>query len=168
MKNLFFLALLFSFQQLVFAQTAGDNTPGYKKNTALPTFRVMKVAGAEVINTADIPKGKPTMFVLFMPDCEHCEKLADTIIMNMNRLKDIGIYMLTPATLTDIKDFTAKKGLAKYENIVLARDYDIFFPKFFDAYDVPFIAIYDKNKQFVTSFGQNAQFKQVLKALQKL
>ena len=137
----------------------------YQKNPTLPAFNMLMLDSSEVFNSYNIPKGRPVILIMFSPDCNHCEQLTDSLIANMDKLKKARIYMVTPMPLSFIKDFYVKKKLAKYENVVLGKDYEFFFPKFYNAYDVPFIVVYDRKKALVNTFGQHATMKELIGAI---
>ncbi len=58
---------------------APPKLPDYKKiGAALPPFALQTVAG-KVITNASLPKGKPTVVMIFSPQCDHCERAMDTL-----------------------------------------------------------------------------------------
>lgn len=167
MKNtlLFLVFLLLISASSSYAQgNAADSLP-YIKYPTLPAFKLLMQDSETVFNTYAIPEGKPTLLMFFSPDCDHCQMVTDTLIKHIDELKDVQIYMLTPMSLTAIKGFYEKMGLKKFKNIVVAKDYEIFFPRFYKAYYVPFLVAYDRHKKYVKSFEGGGKFKDIREAL---
>jgi glutaredoxin len=138
---------MFSFAQ---GQNDSIELAPYLKYRNLPAFQLRILDKPKVFNTFDIPKGKPTIFVLFSPDCDHCEQISNMITDSIASFAKAKIYMISPMELVEIKKFTLKNGLNEFKQITVGQDFTFFFGSFFKASTVPFIVIYDKNKQFVS------------------
>jgi thiol-disulfide isomerase/thioredoxin len=162
MKRIFLSILFIGITIATWAQN--DVQPDYLKNPVVPEFRLLMQDSSTIFNTKDIPKGKPIVLIMFSPDCHHCEELTASIIKNIDKLKNTRIYMLTPMTISMIKPFYEKMELAKYKNILVGKDHEFFFPNYYKAYDIPFIAVYDKNKKFVKTLGQNSTAEDIAAA----
>lgn len=169
MKKLLLLATVFC--SLVtfpsFAQTAPPPPPPrplpmmdtlqYTKNAEMPAFKVRQLDSTTIFNTYDIPKGKPTMLMLFMPDCEHCQKQVERMIAGMDSIRNVQIYLFSPVPVYKIREFYEKYRLADYKNIVLVgQEYQFFFASFYKANSVPFIAVYNRNKKLQRLFQGSA------------
>lgn len=138
------------------------DTPQYTRNTEMPAFKVRKLDSTTIFNTYDIPKGKPTMLMLFMPDCEHCQKQVERMIAGMDSIKNVQIYLFSPVPVFKIKEFYDKYHLADYKNIVLVgQEYQFFFASYYKATSVPFIAVYNKNKKLMRAFQGSAHLKDI-------
>ncbi len=162
MKRILFSLLLALCAVSAHAQTEG--TPPYLKNPVIPAFKLLLTDSATIFNTASIPKGKPVLFIMFSPDCHHCEELTVNIIKNMDRLKNVRIYMLSPMSLSMIKNFYDVLKLAKYKNITVGKDHEFFFPNYYNAYDLPFMVVYDKNKKLVKALSRDASIDDIVNA----
>lgn len=139
----------------------------YQKNPALPPFNILMLDSSEVFNSEKIPIGSPVILMMFSPDCPHCDQLTDSIIAHMKELKSVRIYMVTPMSLPAIQAFYDKKQLSKYKNIVVGKDYEFFFPKFYNAYEVPFIALYNRNKVLIDVFDQHSGIADLVSAIKQ-
>lgn len=138
------------------------DTPQYTRNTEMPAFKVRELDSTTIFNTYDIPKGKPTMLMLFMPDCEHCQKQVERMIAGMDSIKNVQIYLFSPVPVFKIKEFYDKYHLADYKNIVLVgQEYQFFFASYYKATSVPFIAVYNKNKKLMRAFQGSAHLKDI-------
>jgi len=139
-----------------------DSLP-YRKYPTLPAFKLLELDSSTVFNTYDIPEGKPTILMLFSPDCDHCKHLTEKLTAGMDSLKDVQIYMMTPvSSMTELRDFYAKYHLADYKNIkIVGRDVDFFFFTFYGAHFVPYLALYDKHKKLIKSLDSNITVKEL-------
>lgn len=158
------LSLLFCLSLVVKAQNSNDTVPLYKQIPALPKFNLLMLDSQKIVNTGDIPSGKAIMLILFSPDCHHCEEMTDKIIANIKKLQHIRIVMLTPMSIAMTKEFYERKQLSKYRNIIVGKDYEFFFPKYYNAYDIPFVALYDRKKLLIQAFDQTATFEEIVDA----
>lgn len=162
MRKLFLLSsifILFSFcadaqQEAKKSTPAGDTLKPYQKNPTLPAFNIKLPDNATIFNTYNIPAGKPTILMLFLPDCKHCVKATKELIRGMDSLQDIQFYLATPVHDTAlIIKYCTEFQLEKYKNIkVVGRDYEFFFHDFYGVMSVPDFALYDKNKKLVRLF----------------
>lgn len=133
----------------------------------MPAFQLLSLDSQNVLNTYNIPEGKPTLLMFFSPDCDHCEMMTDTLIKHMDDLKHVQICMFSPTYLSSLKAFYDKKGLKNYRNIIMGKDYESFFPRFFKANYVPFLVLYDKHKKYVKVFEGGGRWEDIHAALEK-
>lgn len=148
-------------------QPPGQPEPQYKLHPELPAFNILLLDSATVFNTFDIPKGKPIVIMTFMPDCDHCQKLTEKLLKGMDTLKNIRFYLVSPMEIKDIKRFSEKYELSKYHNIVIGKDKDYFGPTFYQVRYVPFLALYDKDKQLIDVYEQTVEVKALADASKK-
>lgn len=157
MRKLFFRSLLLAFilgignADAQTKATADSSLLPYQKYPSLPAFEIRMLDSTTVFNTFTIPKGKPTVFILFSPDCGHCEKLTKMVLGNIDSFKGVKIFMVSPMPLYQIKQFVLENGLSTYKQIKVGQDISYFFWSFYRASGVPFIVVYDKNKKLVQS-----------------
>jgi hypothetical protein len=74
------------------------------------------------------------------------------IINNIDDLKDIRLYVITPDFFPAMKGFYEHFELNKYNNIAMGFDNTGFFRSYFQVKGVPYIAIYNKNKKLSRVF----------------
>lgn len=133
------------------ATPAVPDTPAYRRYPALPAFYIIPPDSSEPFNTYFLKEGKPTIFLYFSPDCDHCQMIVKELVENIDSLKAAEIYLITFAPLPELNAFAAARHLERYKNIHTGKDKDYFFPNFFDTKFVPFIAVYDRHKQLVAA-----------------
>lgn len=118
----------------------------------LPAFDLLMIDSATVLDTKQIPGGKPIVLIYFSPDCDHCQKLTSSILSDMQDMKDIRFYFITVDPFARLKVFNKYYKIYKYPNIVLGRDYNFFYPKFINTFNTPHIALYDGDKKLRVVF----------------
>lgn len=146
-----------------------DTLLPYQKYPNLPAFKILEMDSTTVFNTYDIPTGKPVVLMFFGPDCDHCKHLTEELLKGWDSLKNIQFYLMSFGKPSAVKGFYDKFHLEKHSNVkVVGQDVDFFFPSYFGARFVPYLAVYDKNKKFVKKFEGAATVKELYEAsLQK-
>ncbi|MDH7462424.1 redoxin domain-containing protein [Chitinophagaceae bacterium 26-R-25] len=161
MKKISFLLLMVVFMGKLFAQS--DSLPAYKRFPNIPPFTLVGIDSAKVTRD-DIPKHKKVMLMYFSPECEHCQHQTQDILGAMNGFKDVEIVMMTYQPYEEMVDFYKKYELAKYPNIKIGRDTKFFFPPFYRMQSLPYLALYDKKGNLITTFEGNRKPDKLLKA----
>lgn len=149
-------------------QPATDTIAPFRKYPAMPAFNLLLPDSSTLFNTYTIKKGQPSVLILFSPDCSHCEQLTKMILDNMQAFRHVNVVMGSPLPLYQIKEFMVKTGLDKQKHIVVGHDPTFFFWSFFRADTVPFIVIYDQQKQLVTSISKLKKIEELLDILKPL
>ncbi|HMH21383.1 MAG TPA: thioredoxin-like domain-containing protein [Puia sp.] len=134
----------------------------------LPSFNLLLVDSTTVLNTSTIPDGKTISLLFFSPDCEHCQEETESIIKNMNSLKNVQFYFVTIDPFDRLKIFNQYYQLSQYTNIILGRDYTFSFPKYFDIKTTPFLAIYNKHKQLKVVLKGAFKVGRIIEEINKL
>jgi len=168
MKKIFLLIAILGISVAGFAQQKEvDSLLPYQKNPTLPAFHILMMDSSTIFNTYYIPEGKPTVLMLFSPDCDHCQHLTEMLLKGMDSLKQIQFYLVTPMNLTMLKGFYDKYHLADYKNIKVGKDYEYFFYNFYGAHYVPYIAVYDKQKKLLKTFEGSTTVKDLYELTNK-
>lgn len=142
-----------------------DSLP-YKLYPELPAFNIRLTDSFTIFNTFHIAKGKPSIIILFDPDCKHCKMFTEEFMKQIDKMADVNFYWVTHnASNTMLKDFAAKHNFANYPQIkVVGRDYEFFFLDYYGVRSLPSIVVYDKNKMVVKLFEGNATFEDLYQA----
>jgi thiol-disulfide isomerase/thioredoxin len=114
----------------------------------MPSFNIQLLDTTIKLNTAGIPKGQPVVLFFFGPDCPYCQSLTQEITKRMDELKDVRFYMATVASFKEIQMYDTLFGLKEYKNVTIGKDMNGFFLTYYKAPGFPYLAIYDKNKEF--------------------
>ena len=121
-----------------------------------------------VLDTKEIPKGKPLVLVYFSPDCDHCQKLTASILNHMKALKDVRFYFITCDPFDRLRVFDRYYKIDKYPNIVLGRDYAFFYPNYINTFNTPYVEVYDKHKQLRIVFGKGTDATHLIQEINQL
>src|SRR5947207_6975089 len=157
MKTLFLLPL-FLFAGLI-SSSQKDSTllPAYKRFPTVPPFKLLRIDSTSYFTKADLQKNKPVLIVLFNPDCDHCKHEIEEIIKDMNELKNVQIVMTTMMPFNMMKSFYEKYALDKFGNVTVGRDFQYLLPTFYQIRFMPYLAMYDKKGNLLTTFEGTMQ-----------
>ena len=113
----------------------------------------------------DLHKNKATWFIIFGPDCEHCQDEARQIMARQKELKDLQIVMITLHPLPRMKAFISDYKLGSVKNIVVGQDYSRFTMDFFGFKNIPFQALYNKKGKLLSSFEGTKDIGEIISIL---
>jgi cytochrome oxidase Cu insertion factor (SCO1/SenC/PrrC family) len=147
------------------AQTDSTKIPPYKRYPSLPPIQILLSDSSTMYTKAQIPANKPVLFMIFSPDCSHCQHETEQMIAHMDEMKDLQIVMITYHPLYMMKDFIATYGLAKYPNIVVGKDIYYITTGFFDIHNIPYLAMYDKKGNLIEGFEGSLPIPEVIKVM---
>lgn len=164
MKKTALAILLLFYGAFASAQTQPSDIPPYKRFPTIPPFKLLKVDSATFVTKDDIKKHHLTLIMCFSPECDHCKHQTEDLITDMNKFKDIEIVMATFQPFAEMKEFYRYYRIADYPNIKLGRDEKYVLPPFYKIKSLPFLALYDKKGNLITTFEGNQQVDKILKA----
>jgi cytochrome oxidase Cu insertion factor (SCO1/SenC/PrrC family) len=167
MKNIVLFSVLIIFAASANAQTK-DSTKlaPFLRYPTLPPIEILLSDSSTTYTKAQIPKNKPVLFMIFSPDCSHCQQETQEMIDHIDELKDVQIVMITLRPLWMMKDFITTYGLEKYPNIVIGQDVNYITPPFFDIHNIPYMAIYNKKGTLVEGIGGTVDMEYVIDRLE--
>ena len=164
MKKLFLLPLFIFFCVVAFSQE--DSTaPVYQRFPTIPEFTVFKAPDSTSFTRGDLKKNKPVVFMIFSPDCEHCQHETEKLLANIDKFKNAQIVMITYLPYDEMMVFYKNYKIADYPQITMARDTKFFFPVFFKVRNLPSIFVYDKKGNFKKSFEGDVKPETILAEL---
>lgn len=121
----------------------------------IPPFRIVQPNG-KVFKAENLPMGKPIVIIYFSPDCDHCEKLTKDFLSREKDFKKASVAMITYQPVDKVAKFVTDYKINKYSNIFVGTEGESFFVRnYYRIYQLPFIALYNKNGDFIKSYGQN-------------
>lgn len=151
MKKLFSLLAAFVFALGLNAQTnSNEPQPAYLRFPTVPPLKILRIDSATYFTKENLSKKKPTIIMVFNPECEHCKHETEEIVKNINDFKNIQIVMTTPQSFHEMKGFYQKYKLGKYPNIIVGRDEHFTLPSFYMIHSLPFLAFYNKKKELIS------------------
>jgi thiol-disulfide isomerase/thioredoxin len=113
----------------------------------MPSIDLIAVDSFTHINTDEIKPGKPTILFAFEPWCPYCRAQTTSMLSQIEKLKDVNIYMLCTSRYAQFKEFYKKYELAKYPNVTAGIDYNRSFSTYFVQRGIPCLAIYGVDKK---------------------
>jgi Thioredoxin-like domain len=147
MKLLITLLFLFLCKAPLFAQK--DSLPLYQQFPFIPPFSVFNIADSSICTKANLLKRKPTLIILFSPDCDHCKQFISQLISNILLFTKYQILMVSFLDNSLIKKFYNDFELLKYKNITVVKDSSYYFGTFYALHTYPTIVVYNKKGKLV-------------------
>jgi len=126
---------------------------------------MISLDSAQCINTANLPSGKPTIFIYFSPDCEHCQQEAKMLLAHQKELHFLDIYMVTNGALDEARKFYKVFRLDTVQNIFVVKDYEYSFYKVYLPPTTPFIAIYDGEKKLRKIYREEVTINSIINSV---
>lgn len=166
MKYLFiFLAgILISAPAFCQKDSTGQPAP-YLQYSTIPAFTLYRAPDSTSFTREDLKKNKNTIFIVFSPDCSHCQNEAKMITENIKQFKNTQFVMLTYLPYDEMIAFYKVFRIYKYPQITMGRDTKFFFPIYFGVRNLPGIYIYDKKGHFKKSFEGDVKPETILAEL---
>ncbi len=189
MKKILLASVLLSFNFLTFCQNKKtsdpngkpadkvDSTklPAYIKTKDLPMIKML----VDVTTTngkqdttwftnANLPYNRPIIVIYFSPECGHCQHELKELEKNIDSLKDAFFVFVSRFPIDSIKSFEKKYNTSIYPNMVFGKEATYFIPVFYDIKFTPFMAIYDRKKQFVKSYDQGTVMHELIQLVNTL
>jgi thioredoxin-related protein len=158
MKKIFLSSFLFFVILNIFAQQSTQQVP------TVPTFHILKIDSATYYTNNDLKKHHETLIMYFNPECEHCKHQTKDLIEEMDKLKNIEIVMATYQPFSDMKGFYKNFHIGDYPNIKMGRDDKYQLPSNYKITSLPFLALYDKKGNLITTFEGNQKIATLLNA----
>ncbi len=152
MKQAVFLAALLVSTFAGFAQK--PFTDHRKAGAPVPQFVLHKPGGGTISN-AVLKPGKPFMFLIFSPQCDHCALALDSLrsVPELQPQTDL-VLVVEARNRPFLKDFMAKHHfdtVAKYKRI--GFDSGRLISQIYNFGMLPQFSIYNKQHRFVKSFS---------------
>jgi len=165
-KNLLLLCAFALISCSAFSQIdSAKERPIYLRFPTIPEFTIYKAPDSTAFSRDNLQKKKNTIFIVFSPDCEHCQHEAEMITQNIQKFRNTQIVMVTYLPYSEMIKFYHIYKIAQYPQITMARDTKFFFPVFFKVRSLPAIFIYDKNGNFKKSFEGDVKPETILASL---
>jgi hypothetical protein len=131
----------------------------------LPTFKMQLLDSTHIINTRDIAKGQPTVVMYFSPDCKFSQQQTERIIAGYPALQHIRFYMCSSGSLNKLNAFYRHYQLNRYNNIIVGRDYNLFFQDELKVPSFPWLFIYAADKKLKRIITGSTEVKNILKMI---
>jgi thioredoxin-related protein len=176
MKKVFLAVALLAFSStILFAQQPAPqqatpdqaNEAPYLRFPTIPPFHLLKLDSTTYLTKEDVKKNRRTIIMFFSPDCDHCKHQTESILQDFSKFKDIEIIMATYQPFEELKEFNTHYRLFEHPNMKLGRDEKFFLPPFYKIRNLPYLALYDKKGNLITTFEGTQKIDTILAAFDK-
>ncbi len=165
-KKLFIFCAAVFISATAFCQMdSADQQAPYLKYPTIPEFTLYKAPDSTAFNREDLKKKKNTIFIVFSPECSHCQHETEMLTENIKQFKNTQFVMLTYLPFNEMMDFYHHYHIANYPQITMARDTKFFFPIYFRVRNLPSIFVYDKSGHLKKSFEGDVKPESLIAAL---
>lgn len=173
MKQVFLIIITLAICQFVSAQKL-PNQPAtdsvnasapFMRYPTIPPFRLLKLDSATYLTKEDLRKNRKTIVMYFSPSCEHCKHQTEAILADFKDFKDIEIVMATYMPFSEMKEFDEHYKIYEHPNIKIGRDEKFVLPPFYRIKNLPYLALYDRRGNLITTFEGTQKTDTLLKAL---
>ena len=174
MKHAFLALIAFSFCLILSAQPKLPNQPAtdpanaeapFMKFPTIPPFKLLALDSSTYLTPADLKKGRKTIVMFFSPDCEHCKHQTEAILADWQAFKDLNIVMATYQPFEEMKEFNTHYKMGEHSNVKIGRDEKFVLPPFYKIHSLPYMALYDKKGNLITTFEGTQKIDVLLNAL---
>jgi len=139
----------------------------YLRFPTIPPFHLLKLDSSTYLTKEDVKKNRRTIIMFFSPDCDHCKHQTESILQDFSKFKDIEIVMATYQPFEELKEFNTHYRIFEHPNMKLGRDEKFFLPPFYKIKNLPYLALYDKKGNLVTTFEGTQKIDTILAAFDK-
>lgn len=164
MRSILLLLFTICVAPVCLSQSNNTSLPAYMRFAGIPTFTIYKAPDSTAFTREDL-KRKSTVFIVFDPDCDHCQMETKAITSNIERFKKAQIIMVTYFPHKEMLKFYRKYKIANYPIITMGSDPKFFFPIYYKVGNLPAIFVYDKNRKLKKSFAGTVSLEKIIEAL---
>jgi peroxiredoxin len=134
----------------------------YLKTRAIPDFKIL-LTDKTLYSKNDLPKRTAVVVIYFSPDCGHCQIQVKDIMDSMQYFKKVFFVLAASTTkkIADIKEFSKTYNLADAKNVRVGKEFTYMLPTFYAIQFTPFVAVYDKDGNFLKAFPQGAKIEEL-------
>ncbi|MEO6905184.1 MAG: hypothetical protein ABI148_02385 [Ginsengibacter sp.] len=166
MKKLLLIAISFFIFYSGFSQSNATNDKRAENltNTAIPAFTIYKAPDSTMFTNEDLKKKEATLFMIFSPECGHCQTETRELLKNIDHFKNTQIVMTTWLPYTEMISFYHDFKIAEHQQITLGWDKKDFFLPYYHVQSYPELVVYDKKGNYVKSFSGSINLQEVWEA----
>ena len=146
------ICILVLLSSVTYGQVADTSQPYYKRFPTVTPFQILLSDSSTIYTRSHLPKNTPVAFLVFSPDCNHCQHEAEEIYSHREALKGIQIVMITMHSFESMKNFISKYKLNELSNVVVGRDIYYLMPAYYNFHNLPFHALYNKEGRLLSVF----------------
>ncbi len=141
--------------------------PPFKRFPTHPPLQMLLSDSVTKYTKNDLPKKTPVLFMLFSPDCSHCQHTAEEMIKYKDDIKDFQIVMTSLHPLWQMNAFIEKYRLKDLENVVIGKDIYYILPSFYNVKSLPFLAFYNKKGKLISAFEGSMPLQRIIEVFKQ-
>jgi thioredoxin-related protein len=164
MKFLIVACLLFTIVT-GFGQTP-EIQPPYKRFPTPPPIKLLLGDSLTVYTKAQLPEHKPLLFMIFSPECSHCQHETEEMVAHKDELKNVQIVMITFFPLWQMNEFIKNYKLNDLPNVIVGRDVYYTTPSFYNIHNLPFLAMYNANGNLIGVYEGTLPLEKLVKVFE--
>ena len=139
--------------------------PDYIRLGTIPDFVTYKAPDSTLFTPKDIHKNKPTLLMIFSPECSHCQHATAELLKDIRHFRNTQIIMVTWLPYKEMMAFYRDYKIADHPEITMTWDPKFFFIPYYHVRMYPTMVVYDKEGKYVQSFSGEIQLSDVWKAI---
>lgn len=140
----------------------------WAQSNKVPPFRMTQSNG-KLFNATNLPYGKPILLIYFSPDCDHCQVMMKEWFKKVDDFKKASVVMISFLPIDKMATFEKDFKTNQYPNIIVGTEgFSFFVRNYYGIADMPFMVLYDKDGNLVTSHEKNIPLKELADRLKKL
>lgn len=136
-----------------------------KQIEIIPEFEFLEITSEKLYTNHHLKEDKPTLFIYFNTECEHCLYEAEQISKNIEQFNNYQIIMISVEEPEILKTFALKYKLENHSNLFILYDKNLMFEKTYGNCPFPSSFIYNKDKKLVKVFKGEVKIDALLKYL---
>ncbi|MCH3883484.1 TlpA family protein disulfide reductase [Tenacibaculum aquimarinum] len=117
-----------------------------------------------VYTEKDLPN-VPVVFVYFNSECEFCKTEASKIQSRLTDFKNVQLVFVSFEKKETIESFASVYKLDNQENVLFLEDKKGLFSEIFDVNSIPYIVVYNKDKELLKKFKGATKVDDILAVL---
>ncbi|MFJ1323280.1 peroxiredoxin family protein [Capnocytophaga canis] len=130
----------------------------------LPAFSFTDLEGNTFTNS-NLKKNLATIFVYFNSECDYCLHEAQSIRENLLQFDGVQFVFVSIEPIENIKKFAQEQQLLDVENVIFLQDKVHNFAKDFDANNIPYSLIYNKQGTLLARHKGQIKAETILRVL---
>lgn len=166
MKKLIILIILAGIIILSFLVLNTDNKRDQRKEVYghIPIFSLPDING-KFVNSTDLPKSKPVIFIFFDPDCHLCKEEIIQIGLHNKQLSNCQVVFFSLLPAKTVQEFLIEIGFAPRKNIIFLVDKDLLLYSKMEVRSSPTTYIYNKDGKLIKRFDGPVKTSAILNHL---
>ena len=175
MKKAFLALAALAFCHILSAQPKLPNQPAtdpanaqapYMKFPTIPPFHLLGLDSTSYLTPANLKKGRKTIIMFFSPDGEHCKHQTESILADWDQFKEMNIVMATYQPFEEMREFNTHYKMYEHSNVKIGRDEKFVLPPFYKIHSLPYLALYDKKGNLITTFEGTQKTETIIAAFE--